>query len=292
MQDHLSLIALLMCFGSFVLFGVMVFQNRGAEVRLRQDLRDNREELSSHVSLGQSAMQQQVQQLMQEVNVNLHQTEQKWFEVQGIGTSVHQLLAVFKSPSERGRLLGEVTLERLLKDTLPISYYSFQFSIGSGRVDAAVHFPNAHVSIPIDSKFSKTGNPGGVLRMGKEIAEKYIRPDLGTTPFAYMFLPTESLWEEVMSDSKLWNELRALKVYPLSPNTLAIVLLGWSHSISYFEKGTQIAAMLREFESKSAEIAVIAEEIEEASKSIRKASETLNRCRKRAEELAAHAVLR
>ena len=54
----------------------------------------------------------------------------------------------------------------------------------------------------------------------KDISSKYILPSEGTVDFALMYLPSESVYYEVVSLADLMDYARDLRVYPVSPTTL------------------------------------------------------------------------
>ena len=186
----------------------------------------------------------------EKVQEHLKAAEERLKEVGKIGDSVHDLNTILKMPHLRGRF-GEATLERLLADFLPKSGYELQGSITSGdrlRPDALILLPDR--KLPIDSKFPReqvldlfmSNDPAKIAearanlevvvkRQAADIA-KYIKPEEGTTDLALMFLPSETLWFEVIQNAALSEALTKLRVFPVSPNTLMVVL----HSISLSHK--------------------------------------------------------
>jgi DNA recombination protein RmuC len=162
-------------------------------------------------------------------------------EVQQAGRELSQasqaLQTVLGGAKTRGTL-GEVALERLLEDTLPRSAYEFQYTFATGAVvDAIVRSGNR--ILPLDSKFPLDSYrrlvEGGeearkefaqaVRKHADSIAEKYILPSESTLDIALMFVPSESVYYELLmtEDSKggrLDAYSRGRGVIPVSPNTL------------------------------------------------------------------------
>src|SRR5205823_6939512 len=120
------------------------------------------------------------------------------------------------------------------------------------RVDAVVKLPKQ--VLPIDSKFPREqvlplfeSQDPAVLEgarkalaefvkgQAKSIADKYIRPDHGTTDMALLFLPSETLYFEVIRNGKLFEDICKLKVYPVSPNTLSISLHSVAMAQEYYD---------------------------------------------------------
>ena len=130
-----------------------------------------------------------------------------------------------------------------------------QFTIEGGeKVDAVVKYRN--VVVPIDSKFPKDdyqkylaasdpqekkghwSNYEKALKVQiNSIQEKYIKPEKGTTEFALLFIPSESIYYETIAEKnhlgdpcQLYEYAAERKVIPVSPNTfyafLQVVILG------------------------------------------------------------------
>ncbi|MDA8336139.1 MAG: DNA recombination protein RmuC [Peptococcaceae bacterium] len=172
-------------------------------------------------------------------------------EAQKLGQSLKDIL---QAPRLRGAY-GEVILEEMLERILPRGIWQRQYAVnGREKVDAAVILKDTVV--PIDAKFPRdayrryleAGDDGerslcwkeyeGALRVQiNSIRTKYIRPDLGTTEFALMFIPSEAIYYETIAmenhlgePSAIFEFAQASGVIPVSPNTfyafLQVVVLG------------------------------------------------------------------
>jgi DNA recombination protein RmuC len=127
---------------------------------------------------------------------------------------LQNLQDILKNPKQRG-ILGEYYLETLLKNVLAPGQYQMQYGFANGEiVDAAVFVKDK--IIPVDSKFSlenynritETSDPSEKLRLEKlfiydlkiRITEtaKYIRPEEGTMDFAFMFIPHEAIYYDLL----------------------------------------------------------------------------------------------
>ncbi len=127
---------------------------------------------------------------------------------------LRSLQDILKNPKQRG-VLGEYYLETLLKNVLPPGSYQMQYPFPDGTiVDAIVRIKDKIV--PIDSKFSlenynrfvEAKDPGERERLGKvfesdlknRIVEtsKYIQPSKGTMDFAFMFIPHEAIYYDLI----------------------------------------------------------------------------------------------
>ncbi len=157
---------------------------------------------------------------------------------QQMSETAHTLEGILGGAKSRGSF-GEVTLERLLEDSLPASQYASQYRFSSGEAADAVILLRDKKLMAIDSKFPldafrRIGAEGEEARKAfatavklhaDSIAKKYIVPQEGTLDVALMFVPSESVYYELLqtADSKglpLDAYCREKKVIAVSPNTL------------------------------------------------------------------------
>jgi len=154
-----------------------------------------------------------------------------------IGRSMRELQDFLKSPKLRGNI-GEQVLKDMISQMFPKKSFFLQYTFKSGeKVDAAIK-TDAGI-LPIDSKFPMENFQKMVKaedKKEKELAEKefikdvkkhilaisskYILPAEGTMDFALMYLPSESVYYEVVNLSELMDYARESRVYPVSPSTL------------------------------------------------------------------------
>ena len=144
--------------------------------------------------------------------------------------------------------LGEVTLERLLEDCLPKNRFARQHRFSSGEIADAVIFLRDKL-LSIDSKFpldayrriaeegeeARRAFATAVKNHADAISKKYVLPEEATLPIALMFVPSESVYYELLmtTDAKstpLDEYCRSKNVVAVSPNTLyanlQIILMG------------------------------------------------------------------
>ncbi len=149
--------------------------------------------------------------------------------------SLDEFQRMLQSPKLRGDF-GEFTLEQMLRDLLPPEQYECQASIGSGRVDALVRTP--YGALCIDCKFpldnfrralqeTENGSRDAAMKQFysdvrgriKEIADRYVLPP-ETLDVAFMFVPSENVYYEVIGRPELLTYGREYHVVPVSPNTM------------------------------------------------------------------------
>ena len=187
---------------------------------------------------GQTAMREELkstQTLMQQIYKQLGEFQEV---SRGLSTAQQSLESVLGGVKTRG-ILGEVTLDRLLEDSLPSSQYGTQYRFATGESVDAVIFLRDRKLLAVDSKFplesfrriEKDGDEArrafaaAVKGHADSIAKKYIRPEENTLDLALMFVPSESVYYELLqtSDSKgqpLDEYCREKRIVAVSPNTL------------------------------------------------------------------------
>jgi len=187
---------------------------------------------------GQSAMRDELKNT-QGMMERIHQQLGEFQEVsRGLSSAQQSLESVLGGAKTRG-ILGEVTLDRLLEDCLPPSQYATQFRFASGEsVDAAIFLRDKKI-LAIDSKFpldafrrilsdgddARRAFVTAVKLHTDSIAKKYILPAENTLDLALMFVPSESVYYELLqsADSKgqqLDAYCREKRIIAVSPNTL------------------------------------------------------------------------
>ncbi len=149
--------------------------------------------------------------------------------------SLDEFQRMLQSPKLRGDF-GEFTLEQMLRDLLPPEHYECQASIGTGRVDALIRTPYGGLCIdckfPLDNfrrALQHTEEPlreaamkqfySDVKARIKEIADRYVLPPQ-TLDVAFMFVPSENVYYEVISRPEILTYGREYHVVPVSPNTM------------------------------------------------------------------------
>ncbi len=180
--------------------------NRTVDQKIGESTRHMNE--SVRTQLGESAS------LIREVTKGLTKLDETNRQVVSFADQLQNLQDILKNPKQRG-ILGEYYLETLLKNVLAPSQYQMQYAFSNGEIVDAVVFVKDKI-IPIDSKFSlenynrmtETVDPTERERLEKlfvsdlklRITEtsKYIRPAEGTMDFAFMFIPHEAIYYDLL----------------------------------------------------------------------------------------------
>lgn len=160
--------------------------------------------------------------IVREVTEGLTKLGETNRQVIGFAEQLKQLQDVLKNPKQRG-ILGEYYLETVLQNVLPPGSFEMQHCFLNGEIVDACVFVKDKV-VPIDSKFSlenynrlvEATDPNERAQLEKafisdlklRISEtaKYIRPTEGTTEFAFMFIPSEGVYYDLLSNKVTGGE--------------------------------------------------------------------------------------
>lgn len=159
-------------------------------------------------------------QLIKEVTERLTKLDETNKQIVGFSSQLQNLQDILQNPKQRG-VLGEYYLEETLKNVLPPTLYQMQYDLGEDEgtgnkliVDAVVFIKDK--IIPIDAKFSlenyrrlldaKDDNLREKIKKQFKIdlksrineTSKYVRPDKKTLEFAFMFIPSESIYYDLL----------------------------------------------------------------------------------------------
>jgi DNA recombination protein RmuC len=153
-------------------------------------------------------------ELIKEVTRGLTKLDETNKQVISFADQLDNLQDILKNPKHRG-ILGEYYLETLLKNVLPPGQYQMQYAFKNGEVVDAVVFVKDKI-IPIDSKFSlenynklsEQRDPVerdrlekafvGDLKLRIQETAKYVRPAEKTMDFAFMFIPHEAIYYDLL----------------------------------------------------------------------------------------------
>lgn len=262
---------------------------------LRTELENRLKDLTQQVG---SKLEQNLKEgftHFEKVQSHLKQAELQLLNLNTVGQSINELNNLLKLPHLRGGF-GEALLEKLLSDLLPPGSFELQYKIAPNateRVDAIIRYPNA--VLPIDSKFPReqilplfeTNDPAklevarknlaDVMKVqAKQIRDKYIHPEHGTTEMALLFVPSETLYFEILRHVKLCEELGRLKVFAVSPNTLAVTLQALALARSYYEMAKGVEKTIQDIRKAQQHFKNFEGRFDEVGNSLNKAQNAFN----------------
>src|SRR3989344_2401565 len=165
----------------------------------------------------------EAKKLITDITRELTEVKESNKQVFSIAEQLHNLEKVLKHQKQRGNL-GEASLELILANILPPGVYKMQYEFPGGEtVDAIIETKEG--VIPIDAKFSLDNYQRLVnavddaqraelekqfkndLKLRIDETAKYVRPKDGTLPFAFMYIPAEAIYYDL-----LINEVGSVKV--------------------------------------------------------------------------------
>ena len=170
---------------------------------------------SSQAQKLMSTITKQVSDQLVEVVKGVTETKESTKQVFTIAEQLRNLEKVLKNQKQRGNL-GEASLDLILSNVLP-GQYTAQYMFEDGeKVDFAITTPSGLV--PVDAKFPLEN----YMRLMDETDEtrremyrkefkndvkkridetaKYIRPNEGTLPYAFMFIPAEGIYYDLLNN--------------------------------------------------------------------------------------------
>ncbi len=219
---------------------------------IQKEMNALRDQLSNSLSQNTGTINQRLDnaaRLYGELRSQLGQLSQANAQIQAMVKDVSSLQDILRPPKLRGGM-GEVLLENLLREILPVEHYQLQHRFRTGHiVDAVIRLKEGLV--PVDAKFplenfrrmleaksdeerqaARKEFARNVKKHIDDIHEKYILTEEGTFPFALMYIPAENVYyetiikgEEEDNDKALYAYATSKQVMPVSPNSFYAYLL-------------------------------------------------------------------
>ena len=183
--------------------------------QLSQNVSDKLERSNTQVQTSVHKQLSESAKLVADVTQRLTKLDETNRRVVDVATELKTLQNVLANPKQRG-VFGEFYLESDLENVLPPNQYQMQYGFKDGVIVDAVIFLDKGKILPIDSKFSLENYNRMVNATDKSQREallakvrsdlkgridetaKYIRPSEGTMDFAFMFIPSESLYYDLL----------------------------------------------------------------------------------------------
>jgi len=259
--------------------------------------------LTSQQSAGQTATQ---------IAEKLGRMEGATAQMLARANDLAKLEQALRPPQARGGF-GELLLGNLLRDRLPPDSYQLQYTFRDGeRVDAVIKVERL---VPVDAKFPldnfervvEAGDDDAVRTLHEKafardlkghvdaISQKYIRPAENTYDFALMYLPSESVYYELVcgKTGELLKYAHSKRVFPVSPTTftsqlqvIALGLKGLQIEQHAEEVMAYVAQLAKDFERFRTDFEVVGKHIGNAQSKYGEADRRLERLGTRLERAA------
>src|SRR3990167_8225494 len=193
-------------------------------VLLQQQMQELARTLDARVAESSKAMQEsshrqfsESNKLIKEITTELTSVKEIGRQTQTYAEQLQSLQDLLKNPKQRG-ILGEYYLETVLKNVMSPEDYKIQYAFKNGEIVDAVIVINKKL-VPVDSKFSldnynrfvstQVGTPERAsaekafvndLKLRITETAKYIRPEEDTMDFAFMFIPSEGIYYDLLTN--------------------------------------------------------------------------------------------
>jgi len=198
---------------------ILLMQNQLQDLirTVDQKLSDSSKSVAESMQGQFSESQKLVNQFLGEITKmteKVTRVEETGKQMVGFADQLQKMQDIFKNPKQRG-IIGEYYLETLLKNVLPTGSFQMQYPFKDGTIVDAVVFVKEKV-IPIDSKFSlenynrisEESDPvereklekafKNDLKLRIDETAKYVKPTEGTMDFAFMFIPHEAIYYDLL----------------------------------------------------------------------------------------------
>ena len=196
----------------------------GGMILLQQQMQELARTLDTRVSESSRAMQEsshrqfsESNRLIKEITTELTSVKEIGRQTQTYAEQLQSLQDLLKNPKQRG-ILGEYYLETVLRNVMSPEDYRIQYPFKNGEIVDAVIIINKKL-VPVDSKFSldnynrfvstQIGTPERAvaekafvndLKLRITETAKYIRPEEDTMDFAFMFIPSEGIYYDLLTN--------------------------------------------------------------------------------------------
>lgn len=215
--------------------------------------------------------------IIAEVNQRLTKLDETNKRVVDVADELKMLQNVLQNPKQRGGV-GEYYLETVLANVLPPHVYEMQYKFKDGEIVDAVIKLDKNRILPIDSKFTlenynrfidekdKTKKEAFALAFKRDLknrideTSKYIRPNENTLDYAFMFIPSEAIYYDLLvnevgaantsSRDLIEYAFRDKKVIIVSPTTL----LAYLQTVMQGLRSLQIEEQAKEIQKRVADL--------------------------------------
>ncbi len=189
--------------------------------KLREGLSDKlTDRLDKNQDMMLKSLQKQFAQsskIISEVSTNLTEIKESNKQVVSVTDELKTLQNILQNPKQRG-VLGEYYLQSVLENVLPPERFAMQYKFKNGETVDAVVYLDKNKMLPIDSKFTLENYNRLVEEKDKAKREKlaalfkadlkaridetakYIRPAENTMDHAFMFIPSEAIYYDLLAN--------------------------------------------------------------------------------------------
>jgi DNA recombination protein RmuC len=215
--------------------------------KLSQTHRASQEQINNTMQVVQGMSGQSAKQIADMV-ASVTRLEETNKQVVNFSAQLQSLQDILKNTKQRG-ILGEYFLETTLKNVLPPDNYKMQYKFKNGDIVDAVVFVGKNI-VPVDSKFSlenyekilNSNNPAEKEKYEKlfkqdlknriDETSKYIRPDEDTMEFAFMFIPSETIYYDLLMRS---SQVNSADLIEYAFNQKHVIIVSPTNFLAYLQ---------------------------------------------------------
>jgi DNA recombination protein RmuC len=197
-------------------------QNDSALSLIKQDLQSIHDTLNDRLDKSNESMRDVMSRqfaassrLIGEVTRDLTELKESNKQVLSITDELKTLQNTLQNPKQRG-VLGEYFLQSVLENVLPPERFALQYKFSDGEIVDAIIRLDRGLVLPVDSKFSlenynrlleekDKSRQEALIKLIKsdlknriDETSKYIRPNEDTMDFAFMFIPSEAIYYDLL----------------------------------------------------------------------------------------------
>lgn len=249
---------------------------------IQQQIQELSKTLDQRVAESSKTMQEHVyrqssetSRLIKEITQEVTSVKEIGRQTQSFAEQLQHLQDILQNPKQRG-ILGEYYLETVLKNVMPPGSFQMQYAFKNGEIVDAVVFMKERI-IPIDSKFSLDNYNKAVsaregsdremfekafkqdLKIRIDETSKYVRPEENTMEFAFMFIPSEGVYYDLLVNQvgAMKTNTRDLIEYAFQKKVIIVSptsFLAYLQTVLQGLKGLQIEEQAKEIQKRVGEL--------------------------------------
>lgn len=267
--------------------------------RLREGLSDKlSERMDKNQDMMITSLQKQFAQsskLITDVSAGLMEIKESNKQVVSVTDELKDLQNILQNPKQRG-IIGEFFLQTVLANVLPPDRFSMQYKFEDGDIVDAVVFLDKNKMLPVDSKFSLENYNKLVeekdkdkrnklaaafkadLKLRIDETSKYIKPSENTMDHAFMFIPSEAIYYDLLANKVGSTNVSARDLIEYSFREKHVIIVSPTTFMAYLQtviqglRGLQIEEKAKDIQKRVGElgrhIAVYEEYMQKLGKSL------------------------
>ena len=249
--------------------------------KLREGLSDK---LSDRLDKNQDMMLKSLQEqfaqsskLIADVSTNLSEIKESNKQVVSVTDELKDLQNILQNPKQRG-VIGEYYLQTVLDNVLPAERFAMQYKFKDGDIVDAVVFLDKNKMLPVDSKFTLENYNRLIEEKDKAKREKlaaafkqdlknridetakYIRPEEGTMDHAFMFIPSEAIYYDLLANKVGTTNVSARDLIEYAFRERHVVIVSPTTFLAYLQtviqglRGLQIEEKAKDIKKRVGEL--------------------------------------